>query len=77
MSADEDFKDRVATRIALGEVHVICNECGARLWSADARPGETHDRDISCPYKSNPDLARKYGCETRDSAYYPVTGHWT
>lgn len=38
-------------RIAFtGELYVMCNDCGARLWSADALPNQTHDISINCPY---------------------------
>ena len=69
-----DSTDRVEARIASGEVYVMCNECGARLWSDDALPSETHDRDRSCPYKHDSALAEKMGCEDRNGSYWPIVG---
>ena len=39
--------------IVMGEVYVMCNECGARLWSDYQLEKETENyRGIKCPYKT-------------------------
>lgn len=46
-----EFVQRTKHRIAMGEVYVICSDCGGKIGSDDARPGETEDRVVSCPKK--------------------------
>lgn len=57
--------NRMLQRIlATGEVYVMCNECGGKLWSVDAMPGERHDRDRKCPFRN------RFGdCEPKDGIY--------
>jgi hypothetical protein len=43
---DQEF-DRVEARLASGEAYMMCNECGAKLWSFDGN----RDADRTCPYK--------------------------
>lgn len=43
-------------RQMMGEAYMMCNDCGAKLWSFDGK----EDKDIRCPYKG--EQARKYGC---------------
>jgi len=49
---DVRAESNTTARIEMGEVYVICRDCGARLYSDDALPGETHDRDRPCPRMS-------------------------
>ena len=44
-----------------GEIWVMCENCGARLWSED---GYTSVRGIPCPYKRD----QKGRCRTREEA---------
>jgi hypothetical protein len=37
-------------RNALGEAYVMCNQCGARLWSTEGY----EDFGITCPYPKGP-----------------------
>lgn len=37
-------------RLSLGEAWMMCNECGARLYSFDGY----EDKDRRCPYKTGP-----------------------
>lgn len=39
--------DAAAARRSAGEAWMICNECGAKLWSRDG----DRDADTKCPYK--------------------------
>jgi len=36
-------------RLETGEAYLMCNDCGARLWSFDGNK----DADRNCPYKVN------------------------
>lgn len=46
-----EFIQRTKHRIAMGEVYIICSDCGGKIGSDDARPGETEDRVVSCQKK--------------------------
>ncbi|MHD0644412.1 hypothetical protein ACYPKM_02095 [Pseudomonas aeruginosa] len=46
---DHHFLERTRIRIeVMGEVYCICKDCGAKLYSDDARKGETQDRAVAC-----------------------------
>ena len=55
----------IELRLEAGEAYVICGECGARLWSADANPNDPKDIIINCPYSHDYNLAEKYGCNPK------------
>jgi hypothetical protein len=46
------------SRLLAGEAYMLCNECGARLWSFDGK----EDKDTRCPYRGT-DKGKLYGCE--------------
>lgn len=63
-----EFEERVKARLAAGERYVICQECGARLWSEDAN-GHLSDKAIPCPYKYDRKKAEEMGCEQAFDRY--------
>jgi len=60
--------DITEARLQAGEAYVICNECGARLWSTDADPANPQDIYRACPYKHDAVLAEDMGCPNK--GYY-------
>ena len=47
--ASEDWNKRVKTRLSSGEAWMICEDCGARLYSFDG----CKDTSRKCPYMKN------------------------
>jgi hypothetical protein len=45
-----DFQKRTENRLAMGEAHMICSECGAKLYSFDGHM----DSSRPCPYQKSP-----------------------